>query len=381
MAFGLQLQKLREAKGLSQHALARLADIPQPIISNLEMGTQSEAYTDTARKLAKALKVSLDVLLAEPDLTPLRQESIEFYGDDLITIYNGETQQIYFAPKHLCECIGIDWGSQYKVIKNNEILRDEIIHCDITTDTLGNRETLVMPLDRLSGWLFGIQANRITDPTIKHKLLLYQRECYKVLDDYWRKGDAHNPRESAPGEQVGDAIILIGQRINAVHTQVLDHETRITDLETVTPITTLPGKAKRGIEFPDHVRDFVKDLAQQIGVCLCCKQPYKRRKDGRLLNFHCDHVKPPSWGGENLAINAQPLCDICNIAKGETSHDYRIGPYRWMIARLLAHDEAHEEEMRQRHALNQQRAEDKRQRAEDRKRREDASVKAQPSLF
>ena len=32
--------------------------------------------------------------------------------------------------------------------------------------------------------------------------------------------------------------------------------------------------------------------------------------------FHADHIKPYSKGGKTLLNNAQALCEVCNLAKG-----------------------------------------------------------------
>jgi hypothetical protein len=46
---------------------------------------------------------------------------------------------------------------------------------------------LCLPLDYISGFLFGINPER-TKPEIKDKLIRYQRECYKVLAEAFREG-------------------------------------------------------------------------------------------------------------------------------------------------------------------------------------------------
>lgn len=43
---------------------------------------------------------------------------------------------------------------------------------------------LFLELDYLNGWLFGIDANRVK-PELRQRVIDYQRECYKVLADYF----------------------------------------------------------------------------------------------------------------------------------------------------------------------------------------------------
>jgi len=59
------IRKLREEKGLSQEKLARLSDVSNNTIVNIEAGKQKNPTIDTIRKIAKALDVSLEDLLKE----------------------------------------------------------------------------------------------------------------------------------------------------------------------------------------------------------------------------------------------------------------------------------------------------------------------------
>ena len=57
------LRKLREAKGLSQEKLARLADVANNTIINIEAGKNQNPTLDTLKKISKALDVSVDDLI------------------------------------------------------------------------------------------------------------------------------------------------------------------------------------------------------------------------------------------------------------------------------------------------------------------------------
>lgn len=46
---------------------------------------------------------------------------------------------------------------------------------------------LAIPLDYLSGFLFGINASRVKEE-VRDRLIRYQRECYKVLDEAFKEG-------------------------------------------------------------------------------------------------------------------------------------------------------------------------------------------------
>jgi len=57
------LRKMREAKGLSQEKLARLADVANNTIIKIEAGKNQNPTLDTLKKVAKALDVSVDELI------------------------------------------------------------------------------------------------------------------------------------------------------------------------------------------------------------------------------------------------------------------------------------------------------------------------------
>ena len=57
------IKKLREAKGLSQEKLARLADVANNTLIKMESGENENPTLDTLQKVAKALDVSVDDLI------------------------------------------------------------------------------------------------------------------------------------------------------------------------------------------------------------------------------------------------------------------------------------------------------------------------------
>ena len=57
------VKKLREAKGLSQEKLARLADVANNTIIKIEAGKNQNPTLETLKKVAQALGVSVDDLI------------------------------------------------------------------------------------------------------------------------------------------------------------------------------------------------------------------------------------------------------------------------------------------------------------------------------
>ena len=58
-----KIKKLREKQELSQERLARLADVSNNTIVNIEAGKQRNPTIDTLKKIAKALEISVNDLI------------------------------------------------------------------------------------------------------------------------------------------------------------------------------------------------------------------------------------------------------------------------------------------------------------------------------
>ena len=58
-----KIKQLREKKGLSQEKLARLANVSNNTMVNIESGKQTNPTIETVLKIAKALGVDIEELL------------------------------------------------------------------------------------------------------------------------------------------------------------------------------------------------------------------------------------------------------------------------------------------------------------------------------
>lgn len=67
MAIGAQVKKRREALGLTQQELAEQTGMPQTLISRIERGVNQNPGADVLKRLAVALRVSIDWLVGMYD--------------------------------------------------------------------------------------------------------------------------------------------------------------------------------------------------------------------------------------------------------------------------------------------------------------------------
>lgn len=116
-------------------------------------------------------------------------KTIDFNGQSLITIEKDGIA--YTAIKPICENIGLHWRGQRERILREEVL-SEGVRVIRTPSAGGDQDMLCLPIEYLNGWLFGVDTKRVK-PEIKPALLMYKKECYKVLHDYWHTGQATHP--------------------------------------------------------------------------------------------------------------------------------------------------------------------------------------------
>lgn len=111
-------------------------------------------------------------------------QNISFHGQT-VPVFSHNNQH-YVAMKPIVENIGLDWVSQYKKIQRSEILKSGMVMMTIPATDGKTYETACLPLDYLNGWLFGVDAKRVK-PEIRERLLTYQRECFRVLNNHFNQ--------------------------------------------------------------------------------------------------------------------------------------------------------------------------------------------------
>ncbi|MES1927545.1 phage antirepressor N-terminal domain-containing protein [Salinisphaera sp. T31B1] len=115
---------------------------------------------------------------------------VAFHGQAISTF--NDNGVIRVAMKPVCEGIGLNWRAQYNRIKRHAVLSPCVV---VMTTQVGaqSRKLVTLPLSKLNGWLFGVDASRVR-PEVRDRLIEYQSECFDVLANYWNVGVAINPR-------------------------------------------------------------------------------------------------------------------------------------------------------------------------------------------
>lgn len=110
---------------------------------------------------------------------------IPFDGAKLIAAeYNG---QVYVAMRPIVQGMGLSWGRQAEKLQKN-FKKYGCTHMTTPTPS-GEQEMLFMPIKKLNGWLFSINAAKVR-ADLRETVERYQEECFLVLYDYWNRGEA-----------------------------------------------------------------------------------------------------------------------------------------------------------------------------------------------
>lgn len=141
--------------------------------------------------------------------------AIPFHGEKILTVDVDGNPHIVLKP--VLESIGLDyWGQVAKLRGRSWAVTGQrpatgadgktyqMVTCDV--------QTFLMLLAT-------IDENRV-GVDVKPKLVLYQREVARAIEDYWTKGKAINPRATAPAPSAARQLLQTAQLL-------VDHEERI----------------------------------------------------------------------------------------------------------------------------------------------------------
>lgn len=122
------------------------------------------------------------------ELVSIGEVTIPFYEDTLI-VQLGEDGEIYVALRPIVAALGLDWSGQLQRIKRDPVLSEEIktISVVITPTQMlrergeGAKYYVCLRKQYLSGFLFGINANRVREE-LRESVIRWQREAHLFLD-------------------------------------------------------------------------------------------------------------------------------------------------------------------------------------------------------
>lgn len=124
------------------------------------------------------------------DNDTVEQKNVQFCGIDIPCVRI--KKDIFVALKPLVEGMGMSWASQLQKINK---IRDRFkcVDNDMVDRNGKTRAFVTMPVNKLRGWLFTINANRVKKE-IREDIEKFQDEVSDVINQYFENGVAYNPR-------------------------------------------------------------------------------------------------------------------------------------------------------------------------------------------
>lgn len=137
--------------------------------------------------------------------------TVNFRGDQLYGFENDDG--VFVALKPIVESMGMDWSGQLQRVKRDPILAEGMVVMPIPFGRGGDQECVCLKLDLVNGWFFTIDTSRIKDPKVREKVMLYQRECYAVLNKHFYGRTADQRRDSLAGEPKADEPLNVRRQL------------------------------------------------------------------------------------------------------------------------------------------------------------------------
>ena len=119
-------------------------------------------------------------------------QKIDFHGDTIFASRDEETGKIYVSLRAICDSLGISFQGQHKKLTTDPAFEDSLRYQSMLTPG-GKQDVLCIESESLHGLLFSIQTNRLK-PEVREMHILFKKESFKVLHDYFVEGIAVNPR-------------------------------------------------------------------------------------------------------------------------------------------------------------------------------------------
>lgn len=176
-------------------------------------------------------------------LQPIEQKQVLFYEDEITAVRLADGT-VFVPVRPIIERFGVDWGGQRRRINRDPVLSEEMRTVDVTS-TEGSRQVtrgvLCLPLEYVSGFLFGLNADRVR-ADLRDRVIRYQRECHKVLTEAFQEGRltadptfddlmAQDTPESR-AVRMAEAILQLARSQLLIRGQIEDHDRRLEAIET-----------------------------------------------------------------------------------------------------------------------------------------------------
>lgn len=237
--------------------------------------------------MAEKGKKSQVVALPEASVSGL--QTFDFHDLLISTAQDERTGDVYCVPKEISDHLGLHWSGQLAKFKG-DMYRNSLRYVAISSPR-GTQSTTLLNVEMLPAWLMSIQSSRV-HARYRERLIAFQRECAKALDDYWRSGVAVNPR----AQQGASALDRYPEMRAIVQSLEVAAQARILAEQATAQASRAEAKADLAIE--DGKRMTIEEFVLKNG--LLRQLPVSEWRSMAVWLTHFCHA-------HNLAIQKQPV--------------------------------------------------------------------------
>lgn len=141
-------------------------------------------------------------------------EEVEFYDDFIYAVKIGDSIEV--VMKSLIENLGLNTHSALAAIRKDDILGPE---STVRYVRVGEKQAinyLLVPIERIEGWLFSIQASKVGSEKVKQNLLKYKKECYNILHSHFRGNHRQLKENSQKRIKLKEELKQLNKRQTAI---------------------------------------------------------------------------------------------------------------------------------------------------------------------
>lgn len=223
----------------------------------------------------------------------------------------------HVSVRSICDALGVDFKAQRHRIKRHPVLSQGGV-ITTTPSPGGDQQTLLLPLDKLNGWLFGVSAARVR-PELRERLIQYQRECFDVLAAHFGTKPAALPAPALPPEP---PLRLQVVSMFTIATEISAQLFANPAARRLLVETAGAGSKPRITALPDDVRvTSWADIAADIRAGRCPPELLPTLREAAALGlFFSPACREPQGPGRAVAdalreaADQLSLADLCAIA-------------------------------------------------------------------
>jgi hypothetical protein len=150
-------------------------------------------------------------------MTPVEERQIDFYGTTIYAVIQ-EDGRIMVPIRPICEGLGIDWSAQWRRIGRDEVL-SEVLGVAVITTPGGRQDMRALPLEFVTGWLFGISANRVK-LELRDNIHNYRRDVYRVIHEAFTEGRLSLDRSFDDALEIADIEVVQAYHMSVAITKL-----------------------------------------------------------------------------------------------------------------------------------------------------------------